>query len=50
MKILFSVFGFPIYFFGVMIALGLIAGIIPIAIPLALSINSSIPLKYYWLS
>ncbi len=27
MKILFTIFGFPIYFFGVMIALGLIAGI-----------------------
>ncbi len=28
MKILFDVFGFPIYFFGVMIALGLLAGIL----------------------
>jgi phosphatidylglycerol---prolipoprotein diacylglyceryl transferase len=28
MKILFNILGFPIYFFGVMIALGLIAGII----------------------
>ncbi len=28
MKVLFDVFGLPIYFFGVMIALGLLAGIL----------------------